>query len=142
MLMLAASVTLRARARGFHLVTDEIERGVPLGTFRVGLCHVLLQHTSASLLLNENADASVRRDLARWAERAAPDGAAWMEHDDEGPDDMPAHIKSACFGVALTLPVRAGRFDLGTWQGIWLGEHRDDGGARTIAATVWGEPAG
>lgn len=141
MLMLTATLTLRAKARGFHLVTDEIVRGVPLDRFRTGLCHLLLQHTSASLLLSENADASVRHDLERWANRAAPDGAAWMAHDDEGPDDMPAHIKSACFGVTLTLPIRSGRFDLGTWQGIWLGEHRDHGGARTVAVTLWGESA-
>jgi secondary thiamine-phosphate synthase enzyme len=133
-------LTLRARARGFHLVTEEIVAGLAdLPRYRVGLCHLLLQHTSASLCLNENADPDVRRDLAAWSDRAAPDGAAWMAHDAEGPDDMPAHIKAALFGTALTLPIADGRLALGTWQGIWLGEHRDQGGARRVVATLTGE---
>lgn len=133
-------LTLRPRARGFHLVTDEILAGLreTLTGIDVGLVHLLLQHTSASLCLNENADPDVRRDLATWSDRIAPDGAAWMVHTCEGPDDMPAHIKAAAFGVSLTLPIRGGHLALGSWQGIYLGEHRDEGGARRVLATVMG----
>lgn len=135
----SAEIALRPRPRGFHLVTDEILAGVDLSGVRVGLLHLQLLHTSASLSLNENADPDVRRDLAAWSDRIAPDGATWMVHDAEGPDDMPAHIKAAVFGTALTLPLRGGRPALGTWQGIWLGEHRDQGGTRRVLATIQGE---
>jgi len=134
------TITLRPYPRGFHLITAEVCAGIrELPTISIGMAHLLLQHTSASLCLNENADPTVRLDLAHWADRAAPDGASWMRHDDEGPDDMPAHIKSALFGTSLHLPIRDGRLALGTWQGIWLGEHRDNGGARTVLATVQGQ---
>ncbi|MFW5846451.1 MAG: secondary thiamine-phosphate synthase enzyme YjbQ [Planctomycetota bacterium] len=133
-------IRLRPRARGFHLVTDEVLNGIPeLATLRCGLLHLLLQHTSASLCLNENADPDVRRDLAGWSDRAAPDNEAWYVHTCEGPDDMPAHIKSAVFGVSLLLPVTDGQLALGTWQGIYLGEHRDHASARTIVATLQGD---
>jgi secondary thiamine-phosphate synthase enzyme len=133
-------IRLAARARGFHLVTEEIVRGLrDLAALRVGVAHLLLQHTSASLGLGENADPDVRRDLAAWVDRASPDGTSWFVHDAEGPDDMPAHVKSAILGTALSLPVRAGRLALGAWQGIYLGEHRDQGGARTVVATLAGE---
>lgn len=133
-------IALRPRARGFHLVTGEILAGLAdLSRYRIGLCHLLIQHTSASLCLNENADPDVRRDLAAWGDRIAPDGAAWMVHTAEGPDDMPAHIKAAAFGVSLTIPVSAGRLAMGTWQGIWLGEHRDQAGSRQVVATLTGE---
>ncbi|WP_313481666.1 secondary thiamine-phosphate synthase enzyme YjbQ [Atlantibacter hermannii] len=133
------TVTLKARPRGFHLITDEL-----LGQFEglsrvnVGLLHLLLQHTSASLTLNENCDPSVRRDMERHFLQAVPDNASW-EHDYEGPDDMPSHIKSSTLGVSLLLPVKNGQVQLGTWQGIWLGEHRTDGGSRRIIATLQGE---
>jgi secondary thiamine-phosphate synthase enzyme len=133
-------IRLAGRPRGFHLVTDEVVAGLrDLARVRAGVVHLLLQHTSASLGLGENADPDVRRDLAAWVDRAAPDGTSWFVHDAEGPDDMPAHVKSAILGTTLTLPVRAGRLALGTWQGIWLGEHRDHGGARTVVATLAGE---
>jgi secondary thiamine-phosphate synthase enzyme len=132
-------IRLAARPRGFHLVTDEVVRGLPpLDGIAAGLLQLFLQHTSASLCLNENADPDVRADLERWARHAVPDGAPYFAHDAEGPDDMPAHVKAALFGTALTIPLRAGRLALGTWQGIWLGEHRDQGGARTVVATVLG----
>ncbi len=134
------TVALRPQSRGFHLVTSELLAPLTaLARFRVGLAHLLLQHTSASLCLCENADPDVRRDLATWSDRVAPDGAAWMVHDAEGPDDMPAHIKSVLFGTALTLPIRAGVLALGTWQGIWLGEHRDHGGSRNVIVTLTGD---
>ncbi len=134
------SVTLEARPRGFHLVTREIVDAVPeLSELRVGLLHLLIQHTSASLALNENASADVRRDFSAWFDRAVPEGASYWTHTTEGSDDMPAHIKASLLGPSLTLPVARGRLALGTWQGIYLCEHRDRGGSRTVVATAYGE---
>jgi len=136
-------VELAPRARGFHLVTREIVDGVPeLGRLRLGLAHVLLQNTSASLTLNENASPDVRRDFSAWFDRAVPEGAEYWRHTLEGPDDMPAHIKTSLTGSGLTIPVRDGRLALGTWQGIYLCEHRDSGGARRALVTAFGEAAG
>lgn len=133
------TLTLKSRPRGFHLITDEIVSQLPaLSQVQTGLLHLLLQHTSASLTLNENCDPSVRRDMERYFQTAVPDSGHY-EHDDEGPDDMPAHIKSSTLGVSLILPVKQGRLLLGTWQGIWLGEHRNHGGSRRIVATLQGE---
>ena len=132
-------VTLAAKPRGFHLVTDEILGPVSeIASLNVGLLHLLLLHTSASLTLNENCDPTVRFDMEQHFLKTVPDDAPW-EHDYEGPDDMPSHIKSSSLGVSLTLPVQRGRVLLGTWQGIWLGEHRIHGGSRRIAATLQGE---
>ena len=137
---LQRQIELRARPRGFHLVTDEIVGAVPeLSQLAVGIATVFMQHTSASLTLNENASPDVRRDFAEWFDRAVPDGADYFSHTLEGPDDMPAHIKSSLTGASLVLPVREGRLALGTWQGIYLCEHRDSGGPRTLLVTVWGE---
>jgi secondary thiamine-phosphate synthase enzyme len=136
-------ITLRARPRGFHLVTDEIVAGIPgLSALEVGIALVFMQHTSASLTLNENASPDVRRDFAAWFDRAVPDGADYFAHTLEGPDDMPAHIKSSLTGTSLVLPVRAGRLALGTWQGIYLCEHRDRGGERQVLVTAFGEGGG
>jgi len=133
------TLTLRARSRGFHLVTDEVLGQIrDLSRINVGLLHLLLQHTSASLTLNENCDPTVRSDMEQHFLKSVPDSARW-EHDDEGPDDMPSHIKSSMLGVSLLLPVNHGRVQLGTWQGIWLGEHRIHGGSRKIFATLQGE---
>jgi secondary thiamine-phosphate synthase enzyme len=136
-------ITLRSRPRGFHLVTDEIAAGIPaLGSLEIGVAHVFMQHTSASLALNENASPDVRRDFAAWFDRAVPDGADYFAHTLEGPDDMPAHIKTTLTGSSLVLPVRGGRLALGTWQGIYLCEHRDRGGERTVLVTAFGEGSG
>ncbi|MCP1607565.1 secondary thiamine-phosphate synthase enzyme YjbQ [Pseudomonas citronellolis] len=133
-------ITLRPRSRGFHLVTDEVLAALPdLARCRVGLLHLLLQHTSASLTLNENADPSVRRDFERFFNRLVPQDEGGYEHDYEGPDDLPAHFKASLLGCQLTLPVSAGRLALGTWQGVYLGEHRDHGGPRKVLATLQGE---
>ncbi|PSN09055.1 secondary thiamine-phosphate synthase enzyme YjbQ [Siccibacter turicensis] len=133
------TVTLKAKPRGFHLVTEEIFGQLPaLSRIKTGLLHLLLQHTSASLTLNENCDPTVRQDMERHFLKAVPDDAPY-EHDYEGPDDMPAHIKSSLLGVSLLLPVSQGRVQLGTWQGIWLGEHRIHGGARKIIVTLQGD---
>ena len=133
-------VVLDPRPRGFHLVTDEVVRGVPeLSSLRVGLMHVFIRHTSAALTVNENADPSVRRDFRAWFDRAVPDDADYFEHTLEGPDDMTSHIKASLLGPSVTLPVSGGRLALGTWQGIYLCEHRERGGARRLVVTVWGE---
>ena len=133
-------ITLPAFPRGFHLVTREVEDALPeLRELRVGIAHVFIKHTSASLTLNENASADVRRDFEAWFNRAVPDGADYFRHTLEGPDDMPAHIKASLMGPSLTLPVADGRFALGTWQGIYLCEHRDSGGSRKLVVTLTGE---
>ncbi|HET7590144.1 MAG TPA: secondary thiamine-phosphate synthase enzyme YjbQ [Solirubrobacterales bacterium] len=126
--------------RGFHLVTAQVLDALPeLSELSIGILHLLIQHTSASLALNENASPEVRRDFESWFSRAVPEGAPYWTHTLEGEDDMPAHIKAALLGPSLTLPVRDGRPALGTWQGIYLCEHRDAGGPRSLAATAWGE---
>ena len=126
--------------RGFHLVTAEVLDALPeLSELSVGLLHLLIQHTSASLALNENASPEVRRDFESWFARAVPEGAPYWTHTLEGEDDMPAHVKAALLGPSLTLPVRDGRLALGTWQGIYLCEHRNHGGPRLVVATAWGE---
>src|SRR5215210_5811565 len=133
-------ITLRPRPRGFHLVTDEVVQGAPeLRSLRVGIAVVFIRHTSASLTLNENASPDVRRDFAAWFDRAVPDGADYFSHTLEGPDDMPAHIKSSLTGTGLMLPVSDGRLALGTWQGVYLCEHRDSGGSRALLVTLFGE---
>jgi secondary thiamine-phosphate synthase enzyme len=133
-------IQLEALPRGFHLVTREVEHGLPeLREVRVGIANVFIRHTSASLTLNENASPDVRRDFSTWFDRAVPDGADYFRHTLEGDDDMPAHIKASLLGSSLTIPVTDGRLALGTWQGIYLCEHRDRGGPRRLTLTLWGE---
>jgi secondary thiamine-phosphate synthase enzyme len=133
------AIVLDARPRGVHLVTGEVTSALPeIGDLRVGLCHLLLQHTSASLALNENASPEVRRDLRTWMDVIAPEDFPWA-HTLEGADDMPAHAKAILTGPELTLPVSGGRLALGTWQGLYLCEHRDRGGPRRLLATLSGE---
>ena len=135
-------IVLDPRPRGFHLVTRELTAALPeLRELRVGLLHLFIQHTSASLSLNENADPSVRRDFESWFDAAVPERAPYWTHTAEGPDDMPAHVKAALLGPSLSLPVRDGGLALGTWQGIYLCEHRDRGGARRLLATLHGDSA-
>jgi secondary thiamine-phosphate synthase enzyme len=137
---LQREITLRPQPRGFHLVTREVLEALPeLGGLDVGLMHLFIQHTSASLTLNENASSDVRRDFESYFNAAVPADAPYWTHTAEGPDDMPAHIKASLLGPALTLPVGGGRLALGTWQGIYLCEHRDHGGARRLIATLQGE---
>jgi secondary thiamine-phosphate synthase enzyme len=137
--MLSREVTLEARPRGFHLVTREIVDAVPeLRDVDAGLLHVWIKHTSASLTVNENASSDVRRDFESWFDDAVAEDAPYWTHTSEGPDDMPAHIKASLLGPSLTLPVAGGRLALGTWQGIYLCEHRDRGGARTVVLTLLG----
>ena len=137
---LQREITLRARPRGFHLVTDEVEAAVPeLREVAVGLAHLFIRHTSASLTLNENASPDVRRDFESWFDAAVPEDAPYWTHTLEGPDDMPAHIKASLLGPALSLPISGGRLALGTWQGVYLCEHRDRGGPRSLLVTLVGE---
>ena len=133
-------IELDARPRGFHLVTRDVVGALPeLGDVEVGLLHLLIQHTSASLALNENASPDVRRDFESYFNAAVPEDAPYWTHTLEGADDMPAHVKASLMGPSLTLPVSRGRLALGTWQGIYLCEHRDRGGARTLIATINGD---
>ncbi|MGH2968041.1 MAG: secondary thiamine-phosphate synthase enzyme YjbQ [Solirubrobacteraceae bacterium] len=137
---LQREITLRPRERGFHLITTEVVGALPeLGELRTGLAHLFIRHTSASLTINENASPDVRRDFESYFDDAVREDARYWTHTIEGPDDMPAHIKASLLGPALALPVSGGRLALGTWQGIYLCEHRDRGGARSLLATLHGE---
>ena len=137
---LQREVRLPRLPRGFHLVTDEVERALPeLAGVRVGIAHVFVRHTSASLSLNENASPDVRRDFESWFNEAVPEDAPFWTHTVEGPDDMPAHVKASLLGSSLTIPVSEGSFALGTWQGIYLCEHRESASGRQLLVTLWGE---
>ncbi len=140
MIWVQRRITLAPRPRGFHLITRELVEALPeLDGFGVGVLHLLIQHTSASLALNENASPDVRRDFETWFNQAVPERASYWTHTLEGDEDMPAHVKAALLGPSLTLPVSQGRLALGTWQGVYLCEHRNRGGSRHVVATAWGE---
>ena len=131
---------LAPRPRGIHLVTREVVQAVPeIAGIRVGVAHLFIRHTSASLVIQENADPDVRADLDEWLARAVSDDTPWFRHTLEGPDDMPAHVKAVLVGPSLTLPIARGRLDLGRWQGVYLLEHRADAGSRSVTATLQGE---
>jgi len=134
------TIELAERKRGFHLITAEILRAAPgIAEINTGICQVFIRHTSASLTINENADPTVRKDFETYFNKVVPENDPDYLHDDEGPDDMPAHLKAALLGSSVTIPVRNGRPALGTWQGIYLCEHRNYGHRREIVITVWGE---
>jgi secondary thiamine-phosphate synthase enzyme len=134
-------VQLPLKRRGFHLITDQVEAALSkMSSVSIGLLHVQLLHTSASLTINENADPSVRRDMEKHFSHMVPEDQPYYEHIYEGSDDMPAHIKASMLGSSLTIPIRDKRLCLGIWQGVYLGEHRDHGGARRIVLTLQGEP--
>ena len=133
-------IRLQPRSRGFHLITQEIERNLDdLQNIKVGQLQVFIKHTSASLTINENADPTVRQDFESHMNKMVPENAPYYIHTYEGPDDMPAHIKSSLMGASVTIPVTNGRLNLGTWQGIYLCEHRNHGGARKVVLTLFGE---
>ncbi len=133
-------ITLKPRSRGFHLITDEILNQVPeISKIKIGLVNIFIKHTSASLTINENVSPDVRSDMRKFFDNMVPDNTPYFEHTLEGPDDMSAHIKSSLLGYSLTVPVKDGQLNLGTWQGIYLCEHRNYGGARKIVVTVTGE---
>lgn len=132
-------IRLKERPRGFHLITSEIEQSFPeIKQFSKGICHVFIQHTSASLTLNEDADPTVRKDFEIFFNKKVPENDHYI-HNYEGPDDMPAHLKAAILGSSVMIPIRNGRLALGNWQGIYLCEHRNHGGARNLMVTIWGE---
>ena len=134
------TINLTAKRRGFHLITDEIEQHIPeLRGVHIGLIHLFIQHTSASLTLNENADPTVRSDMEAHFNHFVPERAPYYQHTYEGDDDMPAHIKSSLLGSSVSVPISNGRMALGTWQGIYLGEHRDHAGSRRVIVTIQGE---
>lgn len=131
---------LRARPRGFHLITDEVIRALPqISQLKAGICQVFIQHTSASLTINENADPTVRKDFETWFNKAVPENDPDYVHNDEGSDDMPAHLKAALLGSSVMIPIHQGELALGIWQGIYLCEHRNHGGSRRLVITAWGE---
>ena len=133
-------IKLRSRQRGFHLITQEIEQALSAMSYcSVGLLHVFIKHSSASLTINENADPTVRSDMEAHFNTFVPERAPYYQHTYEGDDDMPAHIKASTLGCELTIPIKQGRLLLGTWQGVYLGEHRDHGGNRSIVLTLNGE---
>lgn len=136
---LQTEIRLAPRARGFHLITEEVLKQIPdLSTVRCGILHVFIQHTSASLTINENADPTVRQDLESHFNEFVPERAPYYRHDYEGDDDMPAHIKCSILGASVSIPITDGRPNLGTWQGIYLCEHRNHGGARRLVVTLNG----
>jgi len=133
-------IQLKQRRRGFHLITSEVLQALPqISEIKTGICQVFIQHTSASLTINENADPSVRTDFEMYFDKIVPENDPDYTHDDEGADDMPAHLKAALLGSSVTIPIRNGRFALGTWQGIYLCEHRDHAHPRNLIITAWGE---
>ncbi len=134
------TIALQAKARGFHLITNEIETQFSdLKSINKGVLQVFIKHTSASLTVNENADSTVRADFESHFNELVPENAPYFIHTYEGPDDMPAHIKASLLGSSVTIPITAGRLNLGTWQGIYLCEHRNHGGSRKLVLTAWGE---
>ncbi len=133
-------ITLSEKRRGFHLITSDIVNALPqVSELQTGIMQVFIQHTSASLTINENADPTVRRDFETYFNKAVPENDPDYQHNDEGSDDMPAHLKAAMLGSSVTIPIRNGRLALGTWQGIYLCEHRNYGGRRNVIITAWGD---
>lgn len=133
-------ITLSPKSRGFHLITNEITSKIEkLSEIKTGIAHVFIKHTSAGLTINENADPSVRRDFETHFNRMVPEDISMFEHTLEGPDDMTSHLKSSILGHSITIPISNGRLNLGTWQGIYLCEHRNRGGARKLVVTLYGE---
>ncbi|MEO5909669.1 MAG: secondary thiamine-phosphate synthase enzyme YjbQ [Pelobium sp.] len=133
-------LTLKEKRRGFHLITNDILNAIPeLSEMKMGLLQVFIQHTSASLCINENADPTVRQDFEMFFNKTVKENDPDYKHDYEGSDDMPAHLKAAILGSSVTLPIRNGRLFVGTWQGIYLCEHRNYGGQRNLVLTAWGE---
>lgn len=131
---------LKERRRGFHLITAEIVQALPqLSEIKAGICQVFMQHTSASLTINENADPTVRKDFEMYFSKVVPENDPEYRHDDEGPDDMPAHLKASLMGSSVSIPVRNGKLAFGIWQGIYLCEHRNYGGPRNLMLTLFGE---
>jgi len=134
------AIQLQERKRGFHIITSEIVYAIPeIENIKTGICQIFIQHTSASLSINENADPTVRKDFEMFFNKTVPENDPEYLHDDEGSDDMPAHLKAALLGTSVMIPIRNGKMALGIWQGIYLCEHRNHGGGRNLMITAWGE---
>lgn len=137
---LQKTLTMSPKKRGFHLISNEVIQQLPeISSITCGLFHLFIQHTSASLTVNENADPTVRQDLESHFNQFVPENQPYYRHDYEGSDDMPAHIKSSILGSSISVPISHGKLSLGVWQGIYLCEHRNHGGSRTVVATINGE---
>ncbi|MBU0474318.1 MAG: secondary thiamine-phosphate synthase enzyme YjbQ [Bacteroidetes bacterium] len=137
---LQKEITITAKSRGFHIITNEILKQIPeIAKIKIGIANIFIKHTSASLTLNENVSSDVLRDMEKYFEKFVPEDNSFYEHNYEGNDDMPAHIKSSILGQSISIPITDGKLNLGTWQGIYLGEHRNYGGARKIVITILGE---
>jgi secondary thiamine-phosphate synthase enzyme len=137
--MYQRTISLPEKSRGFHLITTDVVRALPeMAGIRTGMCQVFIQHTSASLTINENADPTVRQDFEMFFNKTVKENDPDYEHDYEGPDDMPAHLKASLLGCSVLIPVTNGHLALGTWQGIYLCEHRNHGGSRSLVITAWG----
>ncbi|MBK8946165.1 MAG: YjbQ family protein [Ignavibacteriae bacterium] len=133
-------INLKPKNRGFHIITREIENAIPeMKNIKIGIANIFIKHTSASLTINENVSPDVRRDMEKYFNNIVSEKISYFEHTYEGADDMPAHIKSSLLGPSLTIPITDGKLNLGTWQGIYLCEHRDYGGSRKIVITLMGE---
>lgn len=140
MSIIQKEIVIEQKRRGFHIITEEILRQVPeIGNISKGTAHIFIQHTSASLTINENADPDVRSDFEKHFNKLVPENAPYYDHNSEGGDDMPAHLKSSILGSSVTVPITKGDFNLGTWQGIYLCEHRNYGGRRRLIITISGE---
>jgi len=134
------TLLINPKKRGFHSITSDVLQAFPqIRDIKAGICQIFIQHTSASLTINENADPTVRKDFEMFFNKAAPENDPDYQHDYEGSDDMPAHLKASILGCSVMIPIRDGKFALGIWQGIYLCEHRDFGGERSLMITAWGE---
>ena len=134
------SLLFNPKKRGFHLITNDILQAFPqIREIKAGICQIFIQHTSASLTINENADPTVRKDFEMFFNKAVPENDPNYQHDYEGSDDMPAHLKASLLGSSVMIPIKNGKFALGIWQGVYLCEHRDYGGERSLMLTAWGE---
>ncbi len=141
MIFIQEQIRIASKRRGFHLITSEIVAALPqLREIKTGMLQVFIQHTSASITINENADPTVREDFESHFNKMVPEDAPYYQHNYEGSDDMPAHIKSSLLGASVLIPITNGRLNLGTWQGIYLCEHRDYGGSRNLIISAWGMP--
>jgi len=140
MIWIQKEISISAKKRGFHLITNEILNKMDeIKNISAGMMHVFIKHTSASLTINENVSPEVRKDMETHFNKMVPENAPYYEHNLEGSDDMPAHIKASILSSSVTIPIKNGRLNLGIWQGIYLCEHRNYGGGRTVVVTVWGE---
>ena len=134
------NISIKSISRGFHIITDQVTDQIPeIKTIKIGILHLFIKHTSASLTINENADKTVRNDFEKHFNEMVPENQSYYQHTYEGPDDMPAHLKASILGSSISIPISNGRLNMGTWQGIYLCEHRNNAFQRKMVATIQGE---